>query len=70
MKRLYKSSREKMLAGVCGGLAEYFELDVSLVRLGFALLFFGGGSGLLIYIILAIILPYDYELKDLEVEEE
>ncbi len=56
-KRLYKSIENKMLAGVCGGIAEYFNIDPTLVRLGWVLFSFLGGSGLLAYIIAAIIVP-------------
>ena len=56
-KKLYKSSTDKKLAGVCGGIAEYFNLDSTLVRLGWVLFSLLGGSGLLAYIIAAIIMP-------------
>ena len=56
-KKLYKSSTDKKLAGVCGGLAEYFNIDSTLVRLGWAVFGLLGGSGLLAYIIAAIIMP-------------
>lgn len=56
-RRLYKSNENKMLEGVCGGIAEYFEIDPTLVRLGWALLSALGGSGLIAYIIVAIIIP-------------
>ena len=56
-KKLYKSSTDKKLAGVCGGLAEYFNIDSTLVRLGWVLFSLLGGSGLLAYIIAAIIMP-------------
>jgi len=56
-KRLYKSSTDKMLAGVCGGVAEYFAVDSTLVRLGYAALVICGGTGLLLYIICAIVIP-------------
>ena len=56
--RLYRSSENKMIAGVCGGLAEFFGSDPSLVRLVFVLLALLGGHGLLVYIILWIIVPY------------
>ena len=56
-KKLYKSSTEKKLAGVCGGIAEYFNIDSTLVRLGWVLFSLLGGSGLLAYIIAAIIMP-------------
>ncbi|EAD2777678.1 PspC domain-containing protein [Listeria monocytogenes] len=57
MKKLYKSSSQKMIAGVCGGIAEYFGIEVTIVRLIWvvATLFFG--SGILLYILAAIIIP-------------
>lgn len=57
-KRLYKSSENKMLDGVCGGIAEYFGIDPTLVRLGWVLFCALGGSGVIAYIIAAIIIPY------------
>lgn len=57
MKRLYRSTHDRMLCGVCGGIAEYFQLDPTLVRLGWALFSILGGSGVLAYIVAAIIIP-------------
>ena len=57
MKKLYKSNSQKMIAGVCGGIAEYLNLDPTLVRLVFVAISLLGGSGLLAYIIAAIIMP-------------
>ncbi len=56
-KRLYKSNSNKMLCGVCGGIAEYFNIDPTLVRLGLVVFSLAGGSGILAYIIAAIIIP-------------
>ena len=56
-KRLYKSNRNKMIDGVCGGVAEYFNLDPTLVRLGWVVFCALGGCGILAYIIAAIIIP-------------
>lgn len=56
-KKLYRSTKNKILGGVCGGLGEYFDIDPSLVRLLWLVVVFMGGSGVLIYIILWIILP-------------
>jgi len=56
-KRLYRSRQERMISGVCGGIAEYFEMDPTLIRLIFVLLAMAGGPGLIAYIILAIIIP-------------
>ena len=55
--RLYRSSREKMLGGVCGGLAEYFQIDVTLIRLITVVISFAGGIGFLAYFIAWIIIP-------------
>lgn len=59
MKRLYRSTHDRMLCGVCGGIAEYFQLDPTLVRLGWALFSILDGSGVLAYIVAAIIIPND-----------
>lgn len=56
-KRLYRIEQGKMLAGVCGGIAEYFDVDPSLVRLAWVLFCAMGGSGVLAYIVAAIIIP-------------
>ncbi len=56
-KRLYVSNTDKKIAGVCGGIAEYFKIDSTLVRLAWVLFVFAGGSGILAYIIAAIIMP-------------
>ncbi len=56
-KRLFRSSTDRILAGVAGGMAAYFDVDVSIVRLVWLLLVLAGGSGLLLYVIAAIIIP-------------
>ena len=56
-KKLYKSNQNKMIDGVCGGIAEYFGIDPTVVRLIWALFSLMGGCGILAYIIAAIILP-------------
>lgn len=56
-KKLYKSNQDKMIDGVCGGIAEYFGIDPTVVRLIWALFSLMGGSGILAYIIAAIIIP-------------
>ena len=55
MKRYYRSSTDRIIGGVCGGIAEYFNIDPLLVRLVFAILFFGYGTGLLAYILIEIL---------------
>lgn len=73
VKKLYRSTTDQMIAGVCGGLAEYFEIDSTLVRILFlALLIFGGG-GVIIYIIMWIVVPkrpYYIEAQQSEVNNE
>jgi phage shock protein C len=56
-RRLYRSNQNRMIAGVCGGIAEFLNVDPTLVRLGFVLLTFASGSGILLYLVLAIIVP-------------
>ncbi|MGL4392242.1 MAG: PspC domain-containing protein [Fusobacteriaceae bacterium] len=55
-KKLYKSSSDKMLSGVCGGIGEYFGIDPTIVRILFAISFFGV-IGIVIYIICCIVIP-------------
>ena len=58
MARLTKSTTDKMLFGVCGGLAEYFNMDVTLVRILFvAAAILGFGSPILIYLVMALVMP-------------
>lgn len=55
-KRIYRSRRDKMLAGICGGLGKYFDIDSSLIRIGWVLAtFFSVGVGILVYVILIFI---------------
>lgn len=60
-KKLYKSNKNKMLDGVCGGIAEYFNIDPTLVRLGWVVFCALGDSGVLAYIVAALIIPRDPE---------
>ena len=55
--RLHKSSTEKKICGVCGGLAEYLGCDPTLMRIAWAVLVCGWGSGVVLYFILAFVLP-------------
>lgn len=57
-KRLYRSSKEKKIAGVCGGIAEYFDIDPTLVRLGWIIFSCAFGCGILAYIICILVIPY------------
>ena len=70
-KKLYRSRDQKMFAGVCGGIAEYFEMDVSIIRILWAIITIASaGFGILIYILMIIIfpeLPDSFEDKEAEV---
>ena len=56
-KRLYRSRKNRMIAGVCGGLAEYFDIDPVIMRVLFVVITLGGGFGIIGYILLWIIVP-------------
>ena len=56
-RRQYRSKSDRVLAGVCGGLAQYFNLDATLIRVLFVLLAVLGGAGLVLYVAMWIIVP-------------
>ena len=56
-KKLYKSRDNRKIAGVCGGLAEYFNVDVSIIRVAWAILSLFGGGGIIAYLLCIIIIP-------------
>ena len=56
-KRLYRARSERKLAGVCAGIADYFGWDPTLVRVGWIVLTLMGGSGILLYLILWLVMP-------------
>ncbi len=65
MSELYRVEEGKMVAGVCTGIAEYFGLPVAVIRLAFALTaLFLGGSGIIVYIVLWVIMPLDQWAAD------
>lgn len=55
-KKLQLSQDDKVVFGVCGGLGEYFDIDPKLIRIGFVIFSLAGGSGILVYIVAAIIM--------------
>ena len=57
VKKLYKDKKNEKLCGVCAGIAKYFSIDVTLVRLGLVAFCVLGGSGVLAYIVCAIVIP-------------
>ena len=56
-KKLYLSDTDKKIFGVCGGLAEYFDIDSTIVRVGYILLVFAFGTGILAYFLCALCMP-------------
>ncbi|SNX55116.1 PspC domain-containing protein [Thermoanaerobacterium sp. RBIITD] len=70
-KRLYRSKTQAVLGGVCGGIAEYFDVDVTIIRLIWVLAALMGGTGLLFYIIAWVIIPENpYQIKNPEFKPE
>ena len=69
-KEIYRSKNNYILMGVCAGLADFFEIDPTLVRIIFIILTFGGGSGILIYIFLALITPLESGKNNSSVDKE
>ena len=65
-RRLYRCRHDKRIAGVASGLAEYFDLDTSLVRVLWVVSIFFGGLGLLLYVAMAIIVPLEPEERPLQ----
>lgn len=58
-KHLRRSKTDKMIAGICGGLGKYFGLDPTILRLVFVLLMIFAGTGLLAYLIMWLVIPYE-----------
>ncbi len=63
-KKLYRSQKNKKLAGVCGGIAEFFKIDATIIRLIWALAILCAGTGLLAYIVCAFVIPEAPENND------
>ena len=73
MKKIYRSRKDKVLVGVCGGLGDYFDIDPVLIRIIFILLCFVRGIGFLVYLISALIIPSEPEKerqKSLQITSE
>lgn len=69
-KRLYRSESDRMLGGVCGGIAEVYDLDPTLVRLVVLLIVLGTGAGLIVYLVAWLIMPTESEIKGEGSQEE
>ena len=68
-KKLYRIEANKQVAGVCAGLAEYFDVDVTLLRIAFVVATIVGGPGVLVYIALWFIMPEKSELYKMKNDE-
>ena len=64
MKKLCKSNTNKKICGVCGGIAEYLNADPTLIRLAFVIVAMAAGSGILAYLLAALIMPEAQEAAD------
>ena len=62
-KKLYRSQKEKMVAGVCGGLGEYLDLDPTLIRIIWVVITLMGGAGLLAYLVMWIVVPLEPDVS-------
>ncbi|MDD2483018.1 MAG: PspC domain-containing protein [Candidatus Shapirobacteria bacterium] len=70
-RKIFRSIDDYMIAGVCGGLADYFKIDSSIVRIIFVLLALGGGCGVLVYLILWLVIPKEKGIeKEIDREEK
>ncbi|HTF41020.1 MAG TPA: PspC domain-containing protein [Propionibacteriaceae bacterium] len=56
-RKLYRSRTQRMVAGVCGGLAEYFNVDTTVIRVLFLVITLFGGAGLVVYVVMWILVP-------------
>ncbi len=63
-KRLYRSQNQRMISGVCGGIAEYFNLDPTIVRVAFVLAALLWGGGVVAYILLWVVIPENPNKSD------
>lgn len=67
-KKLYRSRQERMIGGVCGGIAEYFGIDPTLIRVAFVVFALAGGPGFIAYIIMLLIVPEEPRAPEAVVE--
>lgn len=69
-KRIYRSETDRKIAGVCGGIGEYFNVDSTLIRLAFVFFVLAAGTGILAYFIAAIVMPTESDVQMIIKKEE
>ncbi|MBR1377006.1 MAG: PspC domain-containing protein [Bacilli bacterium] len=69
-KKLYRSESDRKIAGVCGGIAEYFDIDSTLIRLAVVFLVLAWGTGLIAYFVAALVIPNESEVEMVIKKEE
>lgn len=69
-KRIYRSEYDRKLAGVCGGIADYFDVDSTVIRLAFLFMVLAWGTGLMFYLVAALIIPNESEVEMVIKKEE
>ena len=57
VRRLYRSRKERMIGGVCGGLGEYLNIDATVIRLIFVIVALWGGAGVIVYLVMLLVVP-------------
>lgn len=68
-KRLYRSRTDKQISGICGGVADYLGVDPTIVRIVWLLLTLAGGPGLILYIVMAFVVPEEPEFVQTSAEK-
>ena len=63
MKKLYRAEDDRKIAGVCGGIAQYFEIDSTIIRLAFLFMVLAWGTGVLAYLVAALVIPNESQVE-------
>ena len=63
MKKLYRAEDDRKVAGVCGGIAQYFDIDSTIIRLAFLFMVLAWGTGILAYLVAALVVPNESQVE-------
>lgn len=63
MKKLYRAEDDRKIAGVCGGIAQYFDIDSTIIRLAFLFMVLAWGTGVLAYLVAALVIPNESQVE-------